>query len=88
MSSPDTGWNRTWDHWSRKASTRVALFESDVSQRPRLTRGQRAILTRPRALFAESYEVFVVTDASGTFNKITRRSAWQRMSATGAELMT
>jgi nicotinamidase-related amidase len=37
---------------------------------------------------AESYDVFVVTDASGTFNEITRHSAWDRMSAAGAQLMT
>lgn len=36
----------------------------------------------------EGYEVFVVTDASGTFNDITREAAWQRMSAAGAQLMT
>ncbi|AYC31552.1 hydrolase [Pseudomonas cavernae] len=34
------------------------------------------------------YEVFVVTDASGTFNELTRHSAWDRMSAAGAQLMT
>lgn len=34
------------------------------------------------------YEVFVVTDASGTFNEVTRHSAWDRMSASGAQLMT
>lgn len=34
------------------------------------------------------YDVFVVTDASGTFNEITRHSAWDRMSAAGAQLMT
>ncbi|MCK6369789.1 MAG: hydrolase [Gammaproteobacteria bacterium] len=34
------------------------------------------------------YEVFVVTDASGTFNEITRQSAWDRMSQAGAQLMT
>lgn len=34
------------------------------------------------------YEVFVVTDASGTFNEITRHSAWDRMSQAGAQLMT
>ncbi len=34
------------------------------------------------------YEVFVVTDASGTFNQVTREAAWQRMSAAGAQLMT
>ncbi len=37
---------------------------------------------------AEGYEVFVVTDASGTFNEITRHSAWDRMSGAGAQLMT
>ncbi|MDH4982022.1 isochorismate family cysteine hydrolase YcaC [Hyphomicrobium sp. D-2] len=37
---------------------------------------------------AEGYEVFVVTDASGTFNSITRDNAWDRMSAAGAQLMT
>ncbi|SPS00528.1 isochorismate family cysteine hydrolase YcaC [Cupriavidus taiwanensis] len=36
----------------------------------------------------EGFEVFVVTDASGTFNEITRDSAWQRMSDAGAQLMT
>ncbi|MFZ6873526.1 isochorismate family cysteine hydrolase YcaC [Undibacterium sp. Di27W] len=34
----------------------------------------------------EGYEVFVVTDASGTFNDITRNSALQRMQAAGAQL--
>ncbi|MBD9361332.1 isochorismate family cysteine hydrolase YcaC [Methylomonas fluvii] len=37
---------------------------------------------------AEGFEVFVVTDASGTFNEITRHAAWDRMSAAGAQLMT
>ena len=36
----------------------------------------------------EGYEVFVVTDASGTFNELTRDSAWERMSNAGAQLMT
>jgi nicotinamidase-related amidase len=36
----------------------------------------------------EGYDVFVVTDASGTFNEVTRHSAWDRMSAAGAQLMT
>jgi nicotinamidase-related amidase len=35
----------------------------------------------------EGYEVFVVTDASGTFNLTTRNSAWSRMEAAGAQLM-
>ncbi|MGP1347673.1 MAG: isochorismate family cysteine hydrolase YcaC [Phycisphaerales bacterium] len=34
------------------------------------------------------YEVFVVTDASGTFNKTTRDAAWMRMQAAGVQLMT
>ncbi len=33
------------------------------------------------------YEVFVVTDASGTFNWVTRDAAWARMSAAGVQLM-
>ena len=37
---------------------------------------------------AEGFEVFVVTDASGTFNEVTRHSAWNRMSEAGAQLMT
>lgn len=36
----------------------------------------------------EGYEVFVVTDASGTFNAMTRDAAWSRMAAAGAQLMT
>ncbi|ELQ9308633.1 hydrolase [Serratia marcescens] len=36
----------------------------------------------------EGFEVFVVTDASGTFNELTRQSAWSRMEAVGAQLMT
>lgn len=36
----------------------------------------------------EGFEVFVVADASGTFNEVTRYSAWDRMSAAGAQLMT
>lgn len=36
----------------------------------------------------EGYDVFVVTDASGTFNALTRDSAWNRMAAAGAQLMT
>lgn len=34
------------------------------------------------------FEVFIVTDASGTFNKTTRDAAWQRMQAAGCQLMT
>ena len=37
---------------------------------------------------ADGYDVFVVTDASGTFNEVTRHSAWSRMSEAGAQLMT
>lgn len=36
----------------------------------------------------EDFEVFVITDASGTFNHLTRDSAWDRMSNAGAQLMT
>lgn len=36
----------------------------------------------------DGFDVFVVTDASGTFNAITRDSAWDRMSVAGAQLMT
>jgi nicotinamidase-related amidase len=35
----------------------------------------------------EGFEVFVVTDASGTFNEVTRHAAWDRMSAAGGQLM-
>lgn len=33
------------------------------------------------------YEVFVVTDASGTFNESVRHAAWSRMSSAGVQLM-
>ena len=36
----------------------------------------------------EEFEVFVVTDASGTFNAMTRDAAHDRMSQAGAQLMT
>lgn len=36
----------------------------------------------------EGYEVFVVADASGTFNAITRDAAWARMQQAGCQLMT
>jgi nicotinamidase-related amidase len=36
---------------------------------------------------AEGYDVFVVTDASGTFSELTRDAAWQRMSNAGAQLV-
>lgn len=35
----------------------------------------------------EGYEVFVVTDASGTFNELSRTAAWMRMQAAGAQMM-
>lgn len=36
----------------------------------------------------EGFEVFIVTDASGTFNAMTRDAAWDRMTNAGAQLMT
>ena len=36
----------------------------------------------------EEFDVFVITDASGTFNPITRDAAWDRMSQAGAQLMS
>lgn len=36
----------------------------------------------------EGYDVFVITDASGTFNEMTRNAAWSRMEQAGAQLMT
>ena len=36
----------------------------------------------------EGFEVFVVTDASGTFNEVTRQAAWSRMAESGAQLMS
>ena len=36
---------------------------------------------------AEGYEVFVVTDASGTFNEVVRQAAWARMAQAGAQLI-
>ncbi|VFR43196.1 Nicotinamidase family protein YcaC [plant metagenome] len=36
----------------------------------------------------EGFEVFVVTDASGTFNEVTRDAAWDRMAQAGAQLMS
>lgn len=36
----------------------------------------------------EGFDVFVITDASGTFNKTTREAAWSRMTAAGAQLMS
>ena len=36
----------------------------------------------------EGYDVFVVTDASGTFNEVTRNAAWLRMQAAGVQMMS
>lgn len=36
----------------------------------------------------EGFDVFVIADASGTFNEITRNAALDRMSQAGAQLMT
>jgi len=36
----------------------------------------------------EGFDVFVVTDASGTFNEITRDAAWRRMQDAGVQLMS
>lgn len=36
----------------------------------------------------EGYDVFVVTDASGTFDPITRDAAWDRMSQAGAQMLS
>jgi len=36
---------------------------------------------------AEGFDVFVVTDASGTFDQTVQQAAWTRMSAAGVQLM-
>ena len=36
----------------------------------------------------DGYEVYVVTDASGTFNEVTRHAAWLRMPQAGAQLIS
>ena len=36
----------------------------------------------------EDFEVFIVTDTSGTFTAMTRDAAWDRMTSAGAQLMT
>ncbi|MOA22244.1 Isochorismatase family protein [compost metagenome] len=36
---------------------------------------------------AEGFDVFVVTDASGTFNETVQQAAWVRMTAAGAQMM-
>jgi nicotinamidase-related amidase len=40
------------------------------------------------AALEEGLEVFVVTDASGTFNAVSRDASWNRMSQAGAQLLT
>ena len=35
----------------------------------------------------EGFDVFVVTDASGTFNEVVQQAAWARMTAAGAQLV-
>lgn len=37
---------------------------------------------------AQGFEVFVIADASGTFNPMTQQAAWSRMEQAGAQLMT
>lgn len=39
------------------------------------------------AALAEGFEVFIVTDASGTFNHTVQQTSWDRMSAAGAQLI-
>ena len=36
---------------------------------------------------AEGFDVFLVTDASGTFDKTVQQAAWARMNAAGAQMM-
>ncbi|MEE1921396.1 isochorismate family cysteine hydrolase YcaC [Pseudomonas sp. 148P] len=36
---------------------------------------------------AEGFDVFVVTDASGTFNETVQQAAWNRMTQAGAQMM-
>jgi nicotinamidase-related amidase len=36
---------------------------------------------------AEGFEVFVVTDSSGTFNPTVQQAAWNRMTQAGAQMM-
>lgn len=36
---------------------------------------------------AEGFDVFVVTDASGTFNTTVQQAAWSRMTQAGAQMM-
>jgi nicotinamidase-related amidase len=39
------------------------------------------------AALQEGFDVFVVTDASGTFNEAARDAAWMRMASAGAQLI-
>ena len=39
------------------------------------------------AAIEEGYDVYVVTDASGTFNEVTRHAAWFRMQQAGVQLI-
>ncbi|WP_397453347.1 isochorismate family cysteine hydrolase YcaC [Pseudomonas sp. NA-150] len=39
------------------------------------------------AALEEGFDVFVVTDASGTFNQGVQQAAWSRMTAAGAQMM-
>ena len=39
------------------------------------------------AALAEDFDVFVVTDASGTFNTTVQQAAWSRMTQAGAQMM-
>ena len=67
--------------WARVLSVTVPLPSASGSSETRYTR-------RALSALEEGYEVFVVADASGTFNQTTREAAWSRMEAAGAQLMT
>ena len=49
---------------------------------------QAGLLSLVRDIEPDKFKNNVVTDASGTFNEITRHSAWDRLSQAGAQLMT
>jgi len=36
----------------------------------------------------EGYDVYVITDASGTFNEVTRHASWLRLQQAGAQMMS
>src|SRR3546814_3339939 len=63
-----------------------------VRRPPRSTRTDTLFpyttLFRSLAAIEAGFEVFIVADASGTFNEMTRDAAWQRMAAAGAQFMT